>query len=409
MQTHVIVGAGQAGGQAARTMREYGFAGRIIIVGDEPHPPHQRPPLSKAVLLGKIPPEKTHLFKAEWYADNGVELRLQTEVTRIDADTHKLTLHDGSTLDYDKLLLATGATLRRLEIPGADLAAVHYLRRIEDTLQLQSALQPGRRLVVIGGGFIGLEVAASARQLGCEVSVLEAADRLMGRAMDPWLGAYFERLHARNGVTIRLQQQVSAFEARDGACNVVTAADTLTADVIVVGIGIVPNDALARQIGAEVDNGVIVDAQCRTSVPDVFACGDVACHHNTRFGKRLRLESWENAQNQAIAAASTMCGDPARYDPVPWFWTNQFDVNLQLAGAPPRWDSRVVRGDPDSGPFTVFYLADDRIVACSAVNNAREMRAARALIEHAVPFTAQQLQDPETNLIALAKEASAAN
>ncbi len=407
MQTHVIVGAGQAGGQAARAMRDCGFSGRIVIVGDEPHPPHQRSPLSKAVLLGKVPPEKTHLFKAEWYQENDIELRLQTTVTQIDPGAHTVSLNDAATLDYDKLLLATGATLRRLDIPGADLPLVHYLRRIEDTVQLRSALRPGARLVVIGGGFIGLEVAASARQLGCEVIVLEAADCLMGRAMDPWMGRYFEQLHARNGVDIHLQQQVNELQAADGACKVVTAGDTLTADVVVVGIGIEPNDALARQIGAEVDNGVIVDGQCRTSVEDVFACGDVACHHNTRFGGRLRLESWENAQNQAIAAAESMCGNPANYDPVPWFWTNQFDVNLQLAGAPPGWDARVVRGDPDAGPFTVFYLADDKIVACSAVNNAREMRATRTLIERAVPFTAQQLQDPETNLIALAKEASA--
>ncbi len=405
MQTYLIVGAGQAGGQAARTMRQCGFEGRIVIIGDEPHPPHQRPPLSKAVLLGKVPPEKTHLFKPEWYTENDVELRLQTAVTQIDAAAHRLTLDDGSGLDYDKLLLATGATLRRLQIPGAELPAVHYLRRIEDTLALRSACREGARLVVIGGGFIGLEVAASARQLQCEVSVLEAADRLMGRAMDAWMGEYFERLHARHGVSIRLQQQVRAIESDGGACRVVTADDVLPADVIVIGIGITPNDALARQIGAEVDNGVVVDAQGRTSVEDVFACGDVACHHNSRWGRRLRLESWENAQNQAIAAASTMCGSEAQYDPVPWFWTNQFDVNLQLAGVPPHWDARVVRGDPQSGPFTVFYLAGDRVVACSAVNNAREMRSSRVLIEHAAAVTAEQLQNPQTNLKALAEAA----
>jgi 3-phenylpropionate/trans-cinnamate dioxygenase ferredoxin reductase subunit len=407
MQTHVIVGAGQAGGQAARTMRQCGFDGRIVILGEEPHPPHQRPPLSKAVLLGKVPAEKTHLFKAEWYAENDVELHLRTVVTGIEADAHQLTLHDGTTLEYDKLLLATGATLRRLEIPGAELPAVRYLRSIEDALALQSAFQPGARLVVIGGGFIGLEVAASARQLGCEVTVLEAADRVMGRAMDAWMGAYFERLHARHGVTIRLQQEITEIAADGDATRVVTAEDTVTADVIVTGIGIEPNDSLARQIGAEVDNGVVVDAQGRTDIEDVFACGDVACHHNSRFGRRLRLESWENAQNQAIAAASTMCGELAHYDPVPWFWTNQFDVNLQLAGMPPVWDSRVVRGDPDSGPFTVFYLAGNTIAACSAVNNAREMRTARTLIGQSVPVTAQQLQDPETDLKELAKEASA--
>ncbi|MDH3716023.1 MAG: FAD-dependent oxidoreductase [Gammaproteobacteria bacterium] len=407
MQTHLIVGAGQAGGQAARTMRQCGFEGRIIVVGEEPHPPHQRPPLSKAVLLGKVPPEKTHLFKAEWYAENDVELRLRTQVTRVEADAHRLTLDDGSTLDYDKLLLATGATLRRLEISGAELPSVHYLRRIEDALALQSAFQGGTRLVVIGGGFIGLEVAASARQLGCEVTVLEAADRLMGRAMDAWMGAYFERLHESHGVTVRLQQQVTEIVVDGDATKVVTADGAVAADVIVAGIGIVPNDSLARQIGAEVDNGVVVDTQGRTDIADIFACGDVACHHNSRFGRRLRLESWENAQNQAIAAASTMCGEPAHYDPVPWFWTNQFDVNLQLAGMPPNWDSRVLRGDPDSGPFTVFYLAGNTIVACSAVNNAREMRSARTLIEQSVPVTAQQLQDPETDLKVLAKEGAA--
>jgi 3-phenylpropionate/trans-cinnamate dioxygenase ferredoxin reductase subunit len=407
MQTHVIVGAGQAGGQAARTMRECGFEGRIIVLGEEPHPPHQRPPLSKAVLLGKVPPEKTHLYKDEWYAENDVELRLCMAVTGVEADAHRLTLHDGTTLEYDKLLLATGATLRRLEIPGAELPAVHYLRSIEDAVVLQSACQPGVRLVVVGGGFIGLEVAASARQLGCEVTVLEATDRLMGRAMDAWMGAYFERLHARHGVTIRLQQEITEIAADGEATKVVTTQGTVTADVIVAGIGIVPNDSLARQIGAEVDNGVVVDTQGRTSVKDIFACGDVACHHNSRLGRRLRLESWENAQNQAITAASTMCGKQSHYDPVPWFWTNQFDVNLQLAGVPPDWDARVVRGDPDSGPFTVFYLAGDSIVACSAVNNAREMRSARTLIQQSVPVTAQQLQDPETDLKELAKEASA--
>jgi 3-phenylpropionate/trans-cinnamate dioxygenase ferredoxin reductase subunit len=396
--TIVIVGAGQAGGWAAKTLRADGYAGRIVLVGAERHPSHERPPLSKAVLSGAAAPETTHLFKPEEHAALNMDFRAETRATRIDRAAKRVELAGGETIPYDKLILTTGGTARRLPVPGGDLPRVLYLRTIDDSLAIRAALSPGKRLVVIGGGWIGLEVAATARKLGASVIVVEGLDRLCARTVPPAISAFLKARHEREGVDIRLGAGVKAIE--DGAKLVVRLADgsALEADAIVAGIGLEPDAALAREAGLTVDNGVIVDEQGRTSDPDVFAAGDCANTPLPCLGRRVRLESWANAQNQAIVAAKAALGQDARYDELPWFWSDQYDVNLQILGLPARWPEPVVRGDPASGSFSHFYLDGERIAAIVSVNAPRDLRAAKKLVQTRKPVSAASLADPAVQL-----------
>jgi 3-phenylpropionate/trans-cinnamate dioxygenase ferredoxin reductase subunit len=396
--TIVIIGAGQAGGWAAKTLRAEGYAGRIVLVGAERHPSHERPPLSKAVLSGAAAPETTHLFKPEEHAALNMDFRAETRATRIDRAAKRVELAGGETIPYDKLILTTGGTARRLPVPGGDLPRVLYLRTIDDSLAIRAALGPGKRLVVIGGGWIGLEVAATARKLGASVIVVEGLDRLCARTVPPAISAFLKVRHEREGVDIRLGAGVKAIE--DGARLVVRLADgsALEADAIVAGIGLEPDVALAREAGLTVDNGVIVDEQGRTSDPDVFAAGDCANTPLPCLGRRVRLESWANAQNQAIVAAKAALGQDARYDELPWFWSDQYDVNLQILGLPARWPEPVVRGDPASGSFSHFYLDGERIAAIVSVNAPRDLRAAKKLVQTRKPVSAASLADPAVQL-----------
>ena len=396
--TIVIVGAGQAGGWAAKTLRAEGYAGRIVLVGAERHPSHERPPLSKAVLSGAAAPETTHLFKPEEHAALNMDFRAETRATRIDRAAKRIELAGGGTIPYDKLILTTGGTARRLPVPGGDLPRVLYLRTIDDSLAIRAALGPGKRLLVIGGGWIGLEVAATAQKLGASVIVVEGLDRLCARTVPPAISAFLKARHEREGVEIRLGAGVKAIE--DGAKLVVRLADgtALEADAIVAGIGLEPDVALAREAGLTVDNGVIVDEQGRTSDPDIFAAGDCANTPLPCLGRRVRLESWANAQNQAIVAAKAALGQDARYDELPWFWSDQYDVNLQILGLPARWPEPVVRGDPASGSFSHFYLDGERIAAIVSVNAPRDLRAAKKLVQTRKPVSAASLADPAVQL-----------
>ena len=396
--TVVIVGAGQAGGWAAKTLRADGYAGRIVLVGAERHPSHERPPLSKAVLSGEAAPETTHLFKPGEHAALNLDFRANVRATRIDRAAKRVELSDGESVAYDKLILTTGGTARRLPVPGGDLPRVLYLRTIDDSLAIRAALGPGKRLVVIGGGWIGLEVAATARKLGTSVTVVEGLDRLCARTVPPAISAFLKTRHERAGVDIRLGAGVKAIE--DGAKLVVRLADgtALEADAIVAGIGLEPDVALAREAGLTVDNGILVDEQGRTSDPDVFAAGDCANTPLPCLGRRVRLESWANAQNQAIVAAKAALGQDARYDELPWFWSDQYDVNLQILGLPARWPEPVVRGDPASGSFSHFYLDGERIAAIVSVNAPRDLRAAKKLVQTAKPVSAASLADPAVQL-----------
>lgn len=400
----VIVGAGHAGGRAAQAMRQAGFDGRIVLIGEEAYPPYERPPLSKELLYGDDGLEKAQLHDPAWYAEHDVELRLGARATAVDPATHTVTLEGGETLHYDKLLLTTGARVRRLPIPGAELDGVSYIRDFDDTCALRERLKPGIRAVVIGGGFIGLETAASALKRGASVVVLEAADRLMGRSVAPEVAAWFADMHRRHGVDIRLGAAIAAIEGHGRVERVVMAdGEAIPADVVVIGIGIVPNAELAEAAGLDVDNGVVVDARGRTSDPDIYAAGDVANQPNVFAGRRLRLESYQNAQDQAMAVARNMCGGDQAYEDSLWVWSDQHDVNLQMTGAPDAWDDLVWRGDVDGGCFTVFYLKDGRIVAVNTVNNGREMKPAQRLMQTGKRFDRASLADPEIRLLKLAK------
>ena len=401
-RTIVVVGAGQAGGWAARTLRGEGFDGRIVLIGEEPYPPYERPPLSKDVLLGKEPAESSYLWPADSFGELGIELRMGRAAAAVDRGAKAVTLADGETIGYDKLMLATGGSVRELAVEGADLDGVHYLRGIRDCEAIRAGLGEGADLVVVGGGWIGLEVAAAARMLGANVVVLEALDRVCGRALTPDLAAHLAGIHRERGVDIRLGTAVRRLAGSGRVTGAVLPdGPVLPASAVVVGIGIVPNAALAAAAGIEVDNGIVVDAFGRTSDPDVFAAGDVTNHPNDLLGRRVRLESWENAQNQAIAAAKAMLGGEDPYREIPWFWSDQYDVNIQLVGLPARWDRVATRGDRGANRFIEFYLEGDRLEGAAAVNNPRDVRFARRLMQAGKPVDPAALADPEVKLQSL--------
>ena len=402
--TYVIVGAGHAGGMAVDALRRLGFAGPVVLIGAEPHLPYERPPLSKELLQTEGGAGFALIRDKAWYDEQGIACRLGTAATAIDPKAGTVALADGETVPYAKLLLTTGAAVRRLDIPGGDLANVHYLRTIDDSRAIEAMLAAGRNVVIVGGGFIGLEVAASARTRGCNVAVIEAADRLMGRGVTPAISRVFLDLHRENGVDVRLGAGVDRFDG-DGKVAHVRLGDgtALPADLVVIGIGVLPDTALARTAGLTVDNGIAVDEHCRTSAPGIYAAGDNTSHFNPIYGRHIRLESWENAQNQAITAARNMYGEDFVYATVPWMWSDQYDVNLQVAGVPTEWDTIVSRGDPASRNFLSFQTTGDEVVGVTAVNRPRDMRFARRLIGAGKRVDSTALADENTPLRDLAR------
>lgn len=402
---YVIIGAGQAGGRAAQALRQADPDAGIVLIGEEAHVPYERPPLSKDLITTEASLERVQLHAPDWYAENRVELVLGDAATKIDPRAHTVTLASGRSVPYRKLLLATGARVRKLPLPGAELPGVFYLRTIEDTQEIKKRLADGVRMIVIGGGFIGLEIAASGRKCGATVTLLEAADRLMGRSVAPEIGTWFMEMHRKNGVDVRLGQKIDAITGGDRADGVQLGDGTvLPADLIVIGIGIVPNVELASDAGLTVDNGIVVDEYGRTSEPDIYAAGDVANQPNAFTGRRLRLESYQNAQDQAMAVARNMAGAEAAYEDSLWVWSDQHDVNLQMTGIADGYDELVWRGDPDDGAFMVFYLKDGRIIAINTVNAGRDMKAAQRLMQSGKVFDKAKLADPEVKLLRLGKE-----
>lgn len=400
----VIIGAGHAGGRAAEAMRLAEFPGEIVLIGEEAHVPHERPPLSKELLTGEDGVEKTFLNPPDYYAENKIDLRLGTSAAAIDRDAREVVLADGGRVGYDKLLIATGARVRRIACAGADAAGIHYIRTIDDTLSLRPALNEGARIAVIGGGFIGLEVAAAARSRGAHVTVVELADQVLSRVADPAVGDLVAGLHKHHGVHIMTGASVERFEGNGRVAEVVcTDGETVAAEVAVIGIGILPNQEIAADAGLEVDDGVITDEFGRTTDPDIFAAGDVANHFNPILRRRLRLESWANAQNGSIAVARNMVGEPEPYAELPWFWSDQFDLNLQVVGAPERWDRLVTRGDPGALRCVVFYMEGNRVVGATTFNQGREMRACRELVESGKAVRDEDLADETARLRDLAR------
>ena len=392
-ETHIIVGAGQAGGWAAVGMRQAGFAGRIVLIGEEIWRPYERPPLSKAMLTAEPVPEVQYFHPAAKYAEQDIELVLGVGVVGLDPVAHRVELADGRALDYDRVLLATGGRARRLGVPGGEHALT--LRTLEDSLAIRARLAGARRVVCIGAGVIGLEIAASARTLGTEVTVLETLAGAMGRAVSPEGARFVERLHRDAGVDVRFAVAVARIGV-DGDGFVVECLDgaVFPADLVVAGIGMQRNLGLAEMAELAIEGGILVDTLGRSSVADVFAAGDVAAFLHPLFGRHLRLESWRHAQNHGLAVGKAMCGGLVPYDDVPWFWTDQLGVNLQVAGLPAEAARTVVRVDAAPSAFVAVHLAeDDRVIGVTAANAPREIRAGQALIRSGVAVDAARVAD----------------
>ncbi|WP_421788899.1 NAD(P)/FAD-dependent oxidoreductase [Hyphobacterium sp.] len=396
MEPIIIVGAGQAGVQLADSLRREGFDGPITLVGDENQPPYQRPPLSKAFLLDQIEEARLPLRPYAFYEQRNIIPRFGVRVTAIDRAAKTITLDTGETLSYARLALCLGTSVRIPPIPGADRPHVHVLRTLDDSLALKRAMADANSVAVIGGGFIGLEVAASARKLGKQVTVIEALDRVMKRAVSEPVSRFFEDLHRSEGAGLRLETLTARI---DEATLELSDGETIPADLVVLGTGVSPCDDLAVSAGLDCDNGIIVDEYCRTSDPDIVAAGDCANHPNFLTGERLRLESVQNAIDEAKIAAKTLTGTLDIYKAVPWFWSDQYDIKLQMAGLSMDTDESVMRGDPASGSFSIFYFKDGLVMAADSINApADHMAARRILANEQRDLTPQQAADREFDL-----------
>jgi 3-phenylpropionate/trans-cinnamate dioxygenase ferredoxin reductase subunit len=396
----VIIGAGHAGGTAAALLRQYGFAGPITLIGDEPIAPYQRPPLSKAWLKGEADAEALMLKPESFYGEQSIDLRLNTRAAAIDRAAKTVTLEGGQTVSYDALILATGARARRLTIPGVELEGVLELRSAADAEKLKAALGHGRRLAVIGGGYVGLEAAASGRALGAEVVVLEREPRLLARVACEVLSSFFQSYHEAHGVRFELGAQITAIEGQDGHVAGVRLADgrLIACDAALVGVGALPNDELARAARLECSNGVHVDLEARTSDANIFAIGDVTFRPMPHYDRMHRLESVPNALEQAKQAASAITGRPAPAPETPWFWSDQYDLKLQIAGVPFDTDEILVRGDPAAAKFAVFHLKAGVVRAVEAVNAPPEFMMGRQLIASRRPVARDRLADPTVSM-----------
>jgi 3-phenylpropionate/trans-cinnamate dioxygenase ferredoxin reductase subunit len=403
MATVAIVGASLAGSSAAATLREEGFDGRVVLIGAEPQLPYDRPPLSKNYLRGVTPFEKTLLRPADFYRERDIEMRLGTTVTRVDAEKRTVALHDGERLEFDQLLIATGGKNRRFPIPGIDLPGVYDLRTVADADRIREAMARGGRAVVVGMGFIGAEVAAAMRQSGLDVVAIEPFKTPLYRALGEEIGRVVEGLHRDNGVEMILDDAVTAFEGAGKVERVVTRnGRRIDCSLAVFGLGIEPATELVAGTPVRVDNGIVVDDQCRTNVPGIFAAGDVANHYHPVCGRQMRVEHWQNGVKQGAAAARSMLGRGQTYDEVHWFWSDQFDANIQYAGFHAAWDQIVVRGSLESRKFLAFYLTGGRVESVVAINQGRDMRRTFPIIKARAAVDPASLADPNVDLRTLA-------
>jgi 3-phenylpropionate/trans-cinnamate dioxygenase ferredoxin reductase subunit len=409
LETFVIVGASLAGGGAAATLRQEGFDGRVILIGAEPQPPYERPPLSKDYLRGESSFEQALVQPPDFYGENGIETRFGVRASRVDAAEKVIELDDQECVAYDKLLVATGGRNRRFPVPGLDLEGVYGLRTVADCERIRQEIAPGRKAVVVGMGFIGSEVAASLRQSGVEVVVVDRNKVPLRRVLGEEVGRVVEGVHRDHEVALILEDTVAAFEGEGGRVERVRTEGgrLIECDFVVVGLGVEPVTELLADTGVEIENGIVVDEFCRTDVEGIYAAGDVANHYHPVFGRRIRVEHWQNALKQGPAAARSMLGKSEPYDEIPWFWSDQYDYNLQYAGFHTEWDDLVVRGSMEERNFVAFYRKDGRVLAAVAVNRGRDLRRSMRLIKAQRPVDAIKLQNPNVDLRALVSVADA--
>jgi len=408
-RTFVVVGAGLAAASAASSLRAEGFDGRLVVVGDESDPPYERPPLSKEYLRGESAFDAAVVHPAAWYEENDVDLRLGVRVEAVDLATRSVTLPGGETLGYDALLLATGGRNRAVPFPGGDLHGVFQLRRREDAERIREAASGGARVAIVGAGFIGLEVAASLRSRGAEVEVVEVFERPLERVLGPEVGAVFEAIHRDHGVVFHMNEHVERLEGGERVERLVTSEGTTVAcDVAVVGIGIQPNVELADAAGLDVDNGVLVDERLAASAPGVFAAGDVANHAHPVFGRRIRVEHYDNAIKQGVGAARAMLGETEPFADPHWFWSDQYEHDLQYVGFADRWDEIVLRGSLQDRSFVAFYVRDGVVDGVGGLGRGREVRRARDLVRARSPVDPALLRDEDVDLKTLSRVEAAA-
>ena len=406
----VVIGGGQAGAQALQSLRQGGYAGALTLVGDEPALPYQRPPLSKAYMKGEMTEERLYFRPAPWYQDQNIEVILSTPAKSIDRANRTVELAHGGHLDYDALIIATGSRPRVLPIKGATLHGVHDLRDLSDVERIRPNMVAGRKMVIVGAGYIGLEAAAVARQMGLDVTVLEMAPRVLARVTSPVMSEFFETEHRAQGVQILTEARLDHLDGNDDKVTAAILADgtRIDADIVLVGIGILPNEELAREAGIACNNGILVDRDARTSDPRVFAAGDCASRPLVHYGRSGRLESVHNAIEQGKLAAAAILGKPRPAEDCPWFWSDQYDLKLQIAGLSQDYDEIVVRGDPKDRKFAAFYLRNGTLIAVDAINSPPEFLASKKLIMSGAKLAPDMLGDTSISMKDIAAAALAA-
>jgi len=399
MNEIVVIGSGQAAVQAVMSLKRNEFTGSIKIIGEEGHLPYQRPPLSKDFLLEEYKPERVSLKKKEFYEENGIDLILGKRAETIDTSLKEIVLSDENKINYDQLIIATGSRVRKLKVPGSEKTGIYYLRDLNDANALKKQIKKSKKMVVVGAGYIGLEVASVAASLGIEVTVIEMANRVMNRTVDPVISSYYQKLHESHGVKIYLDNGLKEFQGKESV-NAVLCSDglKLDADVVVVGAGVLPNQEIAMDAGLKCENGITVNEYGETSDQDVYACGDCTNHPNKTLNTRLRLESVHNAMEQSKTVASTIMGNRDPYDQIPWFWSDQYDHKLQLVGISGEHDEIVMRGLESKQKFLLFYLKNSVLIAVNAINSSKEFLICRKLVANKVKISSDVLKDQSVNL-----------
>ena len=399
MEHLVIVGAGQSAIQCITSLRKEDYPGLITLVGEEEHLPYQRPPLSKGFLEDTVSNERLYFKKLEFFVENKVQLKLGTKAEEIDIENNNIHLSDNTKLSFDKLVFATGSSVRKLDFPGKDLNSIHYLRGLDDALSIKKDLQTRQNIVVVGAGYIGLEVAAIAAKQNKSVTVIEMADRVMNRTVDPQISDYYLKLHQKNGVTFKFNTSLKEIVGASNPEKVICSDGTeVKADMVIIGAGIMPNVELAENAGLSCDNGIVVNEFGKTDHANIYACGDCTNHPNKLLNKKIRLESVHNAMEQSKTVASSIINKSIEYNQIPWFWSDQYDHKLQIVGLSGEHDKVIMRGDMNDAKFMLLYTKDDKLIAVDAVNNSKEFLICKKLVANKVTIKADEISNPDTNL-----------